>query len=49
MAIKYILLDGLMCSIMVYLYFYKSRRILASLYNESKYKRRVKISHDTTH
>ena len=46
MAIKYILLDSLMCSIMVY--FYESRRILASLYSESKYKRRVKISHDTT-
>ena len=30
-------------------YFYESRRILASLQGESKYRRRVKISHDTTH
>ena len=41
-----VLLDGLVCSIVGY--FYKSH-ILTSLKCESKYKRRVKISHDTTH
>ena len=43
---KYILLDGLECSIVEY--FYESRCILACPQRQSKYKRRVKIScHDT--
>ena len=41
------LLDILVCSIAVY--FYESRRILASPKGESKYKWRVKIYSDTTY
>ena len=41
-----ILLDGLVCSIVGY--FYESHLILASPLGESKYKRRVKVSLDTT-
>ena len=43
----YILLDDLVCSIVEC--FYESRCILASPWGESKYKRRVNISHDATH
>ena len=41
-----IVLDGLVCSIVGY--FYESRLILTSPLGESKYKRRVKVSLDTT-